>query len=209
MKNSVQILEKKLNDKTAAEDKMKQEINSLKRQVKFYKEKLQLELLTSIKKTDLMVKVNKKANKHNVLKTSGNNSVLDGKPKTDFIHDLNSTKINELFDDPPSKDNQIEENFNKQEENGNSNQNVTIDKIPSFHSNEKNLQQTCNNIIPENKRIVSKREKVKTSNFSPKFNKIISKSPHNTFLSKEHNYNSKNTCPNNNNDKTKVKFYLK
>ncbi len=188
---------------------MKQEINSLKRQVKFYKEKLQLELLTSIKKTDLMVKVNKKNNKNNVLKTSGNNSMLDGKAKTDFIHDMNNTKINELFDDLPSKDGQIEENFNKPEENGNSNSNVTIDKIPSFHSNEKTLPQNCNNIIPERKRIVAKREKMKATNYSPKFNKIVSKSPHNTFLSKEHNYNSKNTCPNNNaNDKTKVNSYL-
>jgi hypothetical protein len=188
---------------------MKQEINSLKRQVKFYKEKLQLELLTSIKRTDLMVKVNKKNNKNNVHKTSGNSSMLDGKAKTDFIHDMNNTKINELFDDLPSKDVQSEENFNKPEENGNSNSNVTIDKIPSFHSNEKTQIQTCNNIIPERKRIVAKREKTKTSNYSPKFNKIISKSPNNTFLSKENNYNSKNNCPNynNNNDKTKVNYH--
>lgn len=50
LRNANKNLEKKLNERTIVEEKNKQEINSLRRQLKFYKDKLQIEL--TMKKTN-------------------------------------------------------------------------------------------------------------------------------------------------------------
>ena len=51
-KNSIRILEKKILEKTSAEDKFKKENESFKRQLNFYKDKLKLDYLNPIKTID-------------------------------------------------------------------------------------------------------------------------------------------------------------
>lgn len=198
-------LERKLLEKNQNEEKMKTEINSLKRQVKFYKEKLQLELMTSIKKTDLGYKPpTKKQLKNNTVKISMNNSMIEGKGKPEHYQDM--CRSNDPSDEAnKDKYNLSEEISSKQEEQANGNN--IIDKIHSFHSNDKARSRengSINSAVTDPKRF-AKREKVKSNNFSPKFLKTTSKSPNKHATNKNPVIIAKNTSHNVNNlEKHKV-----
>jgi hypothetical protein len=120
-------LEKRLNEKIIAEEKMKNEIQSLERQIKFYKEKMQIELI--IKKTQEM-------NKNRVSKRypQDDNSQIEGlqmgvDSNTVSTEDLNKT-------------------FNKKR--NNSDNNDTIKKPIGLNINEMKREITKSNNLPKN-----------------------------------------------------------
>jgi hypothetical protein len=128
-------LEKRLNDKVIIEEKMKNEILSLERQIKFYKEKMQIELI--IKKTQEMNKnrVSKRYPQHEDQQSPG----LDASQ--------NQIDSNTVSTDDFSK------TFNKKRNNSDNNNDVsTISKKPFgiVNINEIKREITKSNNIPKN-----------------------------------------------------------
>jgi len=63
-KNTIRNLEKKINEKILAEEKLKKENESYKRELNFFKEKLKMEYINPIKKMDLNIINNCNNNKN-------------------------------------------------------------------------------------------------------------------------------------------------
>jgi hypothetical protein len=120
-------LEKRLNDKIIAEEKMKNEMASLERQIKFYKEKMQIELI--IKKTHEM-------NKNRVTKRYPE---FEGKQNMEN----NETTL-------PTED--LSRNFKKRNnsENDNTNSSNKLAKPMGLVNNDSKRESTKSNNIPKN-----------------------------------------------------------
>jgi len=202
-------------DKTVLEERMKNEINSLKRQVKFYKEKLQLELVTN-RKTDLSYRIISKkpprkfSDKSKNL--SNNNLVLEQKNNFDLLIENNTSNLkSDLYEQikiSNMNDNISDKMQTKPDENIYSNNNLSFEKITTENSNDKHINQIADILtVTDNKRI--NRDKVKSNYFSPKMNKSHSKSPIKRLLAKDFKSNKNGNVHNNSHhEKNKVYFII-
>ena len=195
-----------MNDKSVIEDKMTNEITSLKRQVKFYKEKLKLELITSTKKTDLNSTGNKKfpRNVTEKSKNNGNNITIELKGKLlNEIHTSDKKSWDWHNDNKPLNITKNDKIWTKPDENVNANGNMSFEKIANFQSNEKAYHHN-GNIRLDKKNNMTTRDKIKCNAFPQNSKKSQSKSSNKHLFATELANNRQLHLNNSHNDKNKV-----
>ena len=202
------------------EEKMRIEITSLKRQLKFYKEKLQLELTTSRKKTELSYKVSRKFPK--ILNDSTvsyvNNLTTEIKGKNDSVNEihLNNTKnsdyteenkqiISCLNEKLTSNENLNEDLKAEPEDNLNANGKYSIMKL-SDKSIKNELQRNGNNIVTNKYKNMRYTSEKHDSLSIPKFKRNLIRSPHNIETIKTRSINKNSTYNLSHIERNKVHF---
>ena len=195
---------------------MKKEINSLKRQIKFYKEKLKLDLINSNKKLESHNFTNKKvfSNITNKSKNNVDNLILELKCKSDIINDnfTTNSKSAELNNDQNKATITYNLTVNDKlqlntEENFKEKFNKICEKSPTIYYNESESKHNGN--IKSQPKNYTTRDNLQLDISKPYLIKSLSKSPKKELLEKIKT-NKKNFHLNNShNDKNKVNSYKK
>lgn len=174
LKNTIKMLEKKLNERAMNEEKLRIEVDSYKRQIKFYKDKLQIELTA---KKNIEINQNR-VNNINRLRTNMENSITTNisdirssskdSNKNKFLsktlNQISSINVN-LADNVPGSQNMSPTNqTNKKNQ---SNQQI----VPSNNQVSSNTN-NANSIINANLKILNKKRNYSDNNPTPKGSQI-------------------------------------